>query len=70
VAGLGITLLPTFMMHPELASGALQRLDVGLQAQGADVHVAYPRERGASAKLLALIGALRRAFGDPPYWDA
>lgn len=67
--GLGITLLPTFMIHAELASGALQELEVGAPAEGADVYVAYPRERGASAKLIALIEALRRAIGDPPYWD-
>jgi DNA-binding transcriptional LysR family regulator len=69
LAGLGITLLPTFMIHRELTSGELQELDVGVQAEGADVYVAYPGERGASAKLAALIEALRRAIGDPPYWD-
>jgi DNA-binding transcriptional LysR family regulator len=69
LAGLGITLLPAFMIHRELASGALRELDVGVRAEGADVYVAYPRERGASAKLVALIDALRKAIGDPPYWD-
>jgi len=69
LAGLGITLLPTFMIHAELASGALQEIEVGVRTQGAEVYVAYPRERGASAKLLAFIEALRQAIGDPPYWD-
>jgi len=69
VAGLGITLLPAFMIHSELASGALRAIDVGLQAEGADVYIAYLRERGASAKLAALIEALRKVIGDPPRWD-
>lgn len=69
LAGLGITLLPTFLVHGELADGRLQRLDVGVEAEGAEIHIAYPRERGASAKVLALIEHLRGAFGDPPYWE-
>lgn len=70
VAGLGVTLLPTFLVHRELASGALRVLDVGLEAEGAEVHIAYPREREVSAKLRALTAHLRQAFGDPPYWEA
>lgn len=69
VAGLGVTLLPTFLIHEELASGALVALDVGLEAEGAEVHLAYPREREVSAKLRALTAHLREAFGDPPYWE-
>lgn len=69
LAGLGIALLPTFLIHRELASGTLLALDVGKTAEGADLHVAYPRDRGPSAKLRALTEHLRRAFGDPPYWD-
>ena len=69
VAGLGITLLTTFMIHPELASGALRIVDVGLEAEGAEIYIAYPMDRGASAKVHALTGCLRRAFGDPPYWE-
>jgi DNA-binding transcriptional LysR family regulator len=68
LAGLGITLLPLFLVHAELASGTLQALDVGVEAEGADIYVAY-RERGASAKLHAFITVLRQTFGDPPYWN-
>jgi DNA-binding transcriptional LysR family regulator len=70
LAGLGVTLLPTFLVHEELAAGTLQVLDVGLEAEGAEVHLAYPREREVSAKLRALAAHLREAFGDPPYWEA
>jgi DNA-binding transcriptional LysR family regulator len=69
LAGLGITLLPTFMMHAELASGALRSIDLGVEAEGAEIYIAYPKGRGASAKVRALTECLRRAFGDPPYWE-
>lgn len=69
VAGLGITLLPTFMSHPERQRGTLEVLDVNASADGAEVHLLYPREHGGSAKLQALATHLRGAFGEPPYWD-
>ncbi|MHB8528140.1 MAG: LysR family transcriptional regulator [Caulobacteraceae bacterium] len=70
VTGLGITLLASFVIDAELASGALRIIDVGAEPEGADVYLAYPRDRGPSAKILALVESLRRAFGEPPYWDA
>ena len=70
LAGLGITLLARFVINAELASGALRVIDIGAEPEGADVYLAYPRDRGPSAKILALVESLRRAFGDPPYWDA
>ena len=69
VAGAGITLLPTFMIHQELARGALTIVDIGLQAEGAEVHLAYPSQRGPSAKIAAMTEHLRRCFGTPPYWE-
>jgi len=69
VAGLGVSLLPGFMIHEALVDGTLRTLDIGLEAEGAEIHIAYDKEHGASAKVRALIEHLKRAFGDPPYWD-
>lgn len=69
IAGLGIALLPLFFVHEQLASSALQAIDVGPQAEGAELFIAYPRDRGASAKVLALVESLRASFGDLPYWS-
>ena len=69
LAGLGIALLPTFFMHEQLAEGSLVPVDIGSEAEGAELFVAYPRARNPSAKVLALVASLRRSFGDPPYWD-
>jgi DNA-binding transcriptional LysR family regulator len=69
LAGLGITLLPSFMVHRELASGTLAIVDIGRKPEGADVYVAYPTSRRGSAKVHAMTEFLRRSFGNPPYWD-
>jgi len=70
VAGLGIALLPTFLVAPEIVSGRLQIVDVGEEAEGGVIHIAFARDRRASAKVRALVDCLRAAFGDPPSWDA
>jgi DNA-binding transcriptional LysR family regulator len=61
--------LPTFLVGPELARGALRTIEVGAATESADIFVAYPTARGASAKVRALIEALKTAFGNPPYWE-
>ncbi|MEX6507284.1 LysR family transcriptional regulator [Jiella sp. M17.18] len=69
VAGLGIALLPTFFVYRHLAEGSLRRVDIGMEAEGATLHLGYPANRSPSAKILALTDWLRRAFGTPPYWE-
>ena len=69
LAGLGITLLPTFFVHTHIADGSLVPIDVGAEAEGATIHLAYPANRSPSAKLVALVEWLRTAFGEPAYWD-
>ena len=64
-----LALLPTFLVHQELLSGALLSVDIGLEAEGAELFLAYPKDRSASAKILGLTRALRHAIGDPPYWE-
>ncbi|WP_218509239.1 LysR family transcriptional regulator [Variovorax sp. dw_308] len=68
-AGLGIALLPTFIAGPSIQTGALQVLDLGLQAAPESIYVAHADGRRVSAKLRAFVQRLRDAFGDPPYWD-
>jgi DNA-binding transcriptional LysR family regulator len=70
VAGLGLTLLPSFMIHSEINSGKLQVVDVGLVPERAEIHVTYSKWQQPSARLRALIDHLKTAFGDPPYWDS
>lgn len=69
-AGLGIALLPTFFVHQSLERRSLVALEIGAHAEGAELFIAYPRDRSASAKIRALTASLRRSFGDPPYWES
>lgn len=69
IAGLGIALLPTFHTHQALKDGALEIIDLGLPPDLTQIVIAYPNDPRPSTKLTALIGHLRLAFGDPPYWD-
>jgi len=69
IAGLGIALLPTFLVHEAVAEGRLHVVDVGLVPEAATLALAYPRDRKPAAKIVALTQALRHAFGDPPYGD-
>jgi DNA-binding transcriptional LysR family regulator len=69
MAGLGITLLPTFFIQDQLREGTLRVIEVGAEAEGATLHMAYPANRSASAKLTALTQWLRTAFGAPAYWE-
>ncbi len=63
LAGLGITLLPTFIVAPEIARGTLKIVDVRAATEGADIFVAYPVGRRSSAKLRALVAALTASIG-------
>jgi len=69
IAGLGISLLPAFIVGQALRDGKLTKIDVGMQAEPEFLYIGHPHGRKPSAKLRALAGWLKDAFGDPPYWD-
>jgi DNA-binding transcriptional LysR family regulator len=69
IAGLGIALLPTFIAGPAIKDGLLAEIDVGYKPEAEFIHMAHPEGRNPSAKLRAIADHLKKAFGDPPYWD-
>jgi len=69
IAGLGIALLPLFIVSAALAAGTLAIIDAGVEAEQEYIYIAHPDGRHPSAKLRALAAWLREAFGNPPYWD-
>jgi DNA-binding transcriptional LysR family regulator len=69
VAGLGIALLPTFLLEDPLRKRTLKAIDVGAQAEGATIYIAYPEHLRSSGKIRALTAWLRASFGDPAYWE-
>jgi DNA-binding transcriptional LysR family regulator len=69
VGGLGIASLPTFHCSEGIRSGALEILDLGQDEDITPISLAYQNGVKPSAKLTALIDHLKRALGNPPYWD-
>ena len=67
LAGMGIALLPPFVVSEELHSGALVRIDLGIEAEGAQVVLAYPRARRAPATVRAFASCLKRHFKNAPW---
>jgi DNA-binding transcriptional LysR family regulator len=70
IAGLGIALLPTFLLETPLKRRTLKVLDVRAEAEGAMIYIAYPEHLRSSGKIRALTTWLQNSFGDPAYWDA
>src|SRR5271167_1869524 len=70
MAGLGMALLPTFLLEIPLMKRTLKVIDVGAEAEGATIYIAYPEHMRSSGKIRALTAWLQKSFGDPPYWDA
>jgi DNA-binding transcriptional LysR family regulator len=51
IAGLGIALLPTFIVGAAIKAGDLNTIEVGIEAQTEFVYVAHPEGRRPSTKL-------------------
>ena len=70
IAGLGVTLLTTFILHAPLKSRALKVIDIGAEPEGATIYVAYPQHLRSSAKIRALTAWLQQCFGNPVHWES
>ena len=61
-AGLGIALLPTFFLEESLKKRTLKMIEVGAEAEGAVIYIAYPEHLRSSAKIRALTAWLQKSF--------
>ena len=69
VAGLGFTVLPTFIASPAIASGTLTIVLPEFPLEEGGVHAVLPPGRSATARVRALIDFLAGRFGPEPAWD-
>lgn len=69
VAGLGITLLPTFIVGPELISGNLKQVMHDYSPPEISIYSVFPSRRYLSAKVRTFVDFLSDYFGDNPVWD-
>lgn len=69
IAGLGLALLPMFIVHDALREGRLVRLLPGLSQQPLPISVVWPPIRPMPRKTRLLIDHLVHAFPDDPPWQ-
>lgn len=69
ILGHGITLLPTFLVGPDIADGRLQELLPEYPPTDLAIYALYAPSRYLAAKTRLLIDFLVRRFGDSPEWD-
>ncbi|MEM6715063.1 MAG: LysR family transcriptional regulator [Cyanobacteria bacterium P01_C01_bin.147] len=66
IQGLGITLLPQFIVQSDLAAGRLQHLMVDYAAPELSICVLYPVNRHLSTKVQLLVEFLNQRLGEGP----
>jgi DNA-binding transcriptional LysR family regulator len=66
-SGLGIALLPTFFLEDSLKNRALRILEVGAEAEGAVIYIAYPEHLRSAARIRALTAWLQKSFNSAAF---
>lgn len=69
IEGVGICLLPTFIVSAALCAGELRIVDLGHEPEADDISAIYPRTSASLPRLRALVAHLKNEIGDPPVWD-
>jgi len=70
LAGNGISILPTFLVGPDIAAGRLRRVLPDLAPPELGIFALYAPNRYLAAKTRVFIDFLAARFGDDPGWDA
>jgi len=68
-AGVGIAYLPSFVVGPRFAAGALKPLLLNFELPSDGVHAVYPPSRHLAYKVRALVDFLVERFRGTPPWD-
>lgn len=68
-AGLGVALLPTFIVAPAIADGSLVPLITDWAPEEVGVYAVMPPGRSMTARVRALVDFLAAHFGPVPTWD-
>jgi DNA-binding transcriptional LysR family regulator len=67
--GLGLALLPTFIIGKELQAGRLRSVLAEYIPLERHIYAVYLANRHVSVKVRAFIDYLLERFGPQPYWD-
>lgn len=69
ISGLGIALLPTFLVGDDLREARLQQILADYCPPDISIHAVFPSRRFLSAKVRTFVDFLSEYFGDKPEWD-
>lgn len=69
IAGMGITMMPTFMASDAIRRGALKMLLQDYDQLEVPIHAVYASRQFLPAKIRVFIDHLAEHISDPPYWD-
>lgn len=69
IAGLGVAVLPTFIVHDAVRRGALSIVLAEHVVPPLAMHAVHPSTRNQTARARAFIDFLVDAFGGEPFWD-
>ena len=69
LTGLGITLLPTFIVGEDIDTGRLVPVLSGYNPSALSINAVFPSRRYLSAKVRSFVDFLAGYFGDDPEWD-
>jgi DNA-binding transcriptional LysR family regulator len=69
LSGLGVALLPTFIISQDLQAGRLQSVLSGYRPPERSVYAVYLRNRHLPGKVRAFIDYLLGRFAPEPYWE-
>ncbi len=68
-AGIGITQLPTFLLHEGLRNGTLKTILDDFEPTPLGLYAVYPQSRSLSVKVRVFIDFVAKHFAGTPYWD-
>jgi len=69
IRGMGISLLPTFVVSEALVQGRLQQVLTSYQSLNPGIYAVYATQRHLPVKVQLFVDFLREHLMNPPYWD-
>ncbi|WP_045226341.1 LysR family transcriptional regulator [Methyloterricola oryzae] len=69
ISGLGLVLLPTYMVGQDLRKGRLQAVLTNFIPSPLEIHAVYPHRKHLSAKVRTFVDFLHERFHPTPYWE-
>lgn len=70
VKGMGLAVLPSYMVGEELKRGALRQVLKEFPLAALNIHAVYPHRKFLSAKVRTFLDFLSERLQPKPYWDA